>query len=135
MLLVTQFDADDFAGLQVFREAEGEELQFCLNVLNAASHQAFDRVDGTLRRFGEIFARGIANYGLIVLVERDDRRNEIRAIVAGDDDRALPLHEGHEGIRGAQVDTDDAIRSHCVILRSGDCAIEKPAIFNRPIAR
>ena len=115
-VFVAQLDAEHFAGLQVFGEAEGEELQFFLNVFNPASHEAFDRVDGALGRFGEIFARGIADDGLIVLVERDDRRDEIRAIVAGDYDRALPLHEGHERIRGAQVDADDAISRTFVIL-------------------
>ncbi len=35
-------DTQDFAGLQVFGEAEGEELLFFLDVVNPASHQAFD---------------------------------------------------------------------------------------------
>ena len=67
---------------------------------------------GAFRRFREVFARGIADDGLILLVERHDRRDKIRTIVAGDHDRALPLHKGHERIRGAQVDADDEVRSH-----------------------
>jgi hypothetical protein len=98
--------------LQIFGEAEREEFQFGLNVVNPASHEAFDRVDGALRRFGEMLTRGISDDRLIVLVERDDRRDEIRTVVAGDHDGAPPLHEGHERIRGAEVDSDDAISCH-----------------------
>jgi len=32
----------DFAGLNVVRQLEGEELQFFLDVLHASAHQAFD---------------------------------------------------------------------------------------------
>ncbi len=109
---LAELDAKNFAGLQVVGEAEGEELQFFLNVFDAASHQAFDRVDGAVGSLDQIFARGIADDGLIVCVERDHRRDEIQAVVAGDDDRGLPLHEGHERVRGAEVDADDAISCH-----------------------
>ena len=111
--LVSQLDAQNFAGLQVFGQAEGEELQLFLDVFNAAAHQALDRVDGAFRGLDQISARGIADDGLTVFVERDDRRDEIQTIVARDHDRVLPLHEGHERIRGAQVDADDAISCHC----------------------
>ena len=114
--LFAKSDAQDFTGLQVLGQTEGEELQLFMNVVNPASHEALDRVDGALRRLGEVFAGGVADDRLIVLVERHDRRDEIRSIIAGNHDRALPLHEGHERIRGAQVDADDAIRCHLVIL-------------------
>ena len=110
--LLAEFDAQNFAGLQIFGEAEREELQFVLNVFNSASHEAFDRVDGALRGFDQRIARGIADDGLIVLVERHHRRHQIRAVFAGNDDRAVPLHERHERVRGAEIDADDAIRCH-----------------------
>ncbi len=112
----TNPDAEHFSRLQVFGKTKGEELQFFLNVVNPASHQAFDRVDGALRRLSEVIARRISDDRLVVLVQRDDRWHKIRSIVAGDYDRTLPLHKGHERVRGAQVDADDAIRSHLVIL-------------------
>jgi len=49
---------------------------------------------------------------MIVRVERDHRRKKIQAVVARDYNRNIPLHEGHERIRGAQIDADDAISSH-----------------------
>ena len=64
--LVAELDAQHFSGLQVVGEAEGEEFQFFLNVFDAASHQAFDRVDGAFRRFDQILARGVADDGLII---------------------------------------------------------------------
>ena len=99
-------------GLHVFGEAEGEELQFVLNVFNAASHQAFDGIDGAFRRFDQRIAGGVSDDRLVVGVECDHRGKQVQAIVAGDYDRGIPLHEGHQGIGGAQVDADDAIRCH-----------------------
>ena len=49
--LVAELDAKDFAGLQVVGDAEREELQFFLNVFDAASHEPLDRVDGALGMF------------------------------------------------------------------------------------
>ncbi len=40
--LVAELDAQNFARLQVFGQAEWEEFQFFLNVVNPASHEAFD---------------------------------------------------------------------------------------------
>ena len=97
-------------GLQIVGEAEGEQLQFFLNVFDAASHEALDGVDGAFRRFDQRIARGVADDRMVVGVERDHRGHQVQAVVAGDDDRGIPLHEGHEGIRGAEVDADDAIR-------------------------
>ncbi len=118
--LVAELDAQHFAGLHVFGQAEGEEFQFFLNVFDAASHQAFDGVDGALRSFDQRIAGGVADDGLIVRVECDDRGEQIQAVVAGDDDRGLPLHEGHQRVGGAEVDADDAIHrrlSNCVIWK------------------
>ena len=120
---------------QIVGQAEWEEFQFLLNVVNAASHEAFDGVDGALGGFGQILSGRVADDRLTIFVERNDRGNEIRTIFTGDDDRALPLHEGHERVRGSEVDSDDAIRGHCVILRSGHLAIENFWPFNRSIAR
>ena len=61
--LVAQLDAQDFAGLQVFGEAEGEELQLFLNVFDAASHEAFDGVDGALRRFDQVLRAALPTTG------------------------------------------------------------------------
>jgi len=41
-LLFAKSDAQHFTGLQVLRQTEREELQFLLNILNSASHQALN---------------------------------------------------------------------------------------------
>ena len=105
-------DAQDFSGLQIFRQVKRKQLELFANVLEAASHQAFDRVDGTLRSLDQILAGGVADDDLIALIERDDRRDEVQSVLAGDHDRALPLHESHERVRGSEIDADDAVRSH-----------------------
>ena len=102
----------DFAGLHVFGEAEWKELQFFPDVFDAASHQAFDGVDGALGAFDQGIARGIADDGLVVSIECDHRGKQIQAVVAGNYDRGIPLHKGHQGVGGAEVDADDAIHSH-----------------------
>ena len=109
---IAQLDAEYFSGLQVFGETEWKELQLFLNVFHAASHQAFDRVDGSFRRFDQGIARGIADDRLVVRVQSDYRRKQIQAIVARNYDRHIPLHEGHQGIGGTEVDADDAIGCH-----------------------
>ncbi len=94
--LVAERDAENFSWLHIVGEAEGEELQFFLNVFNAASHQAFDGVHGAFRRFDQRIAGGVADHRLVVGVERDHRRQQVQAIVSGDYDRGVPLHEGHQ---------------------------------------
>jgi hypothetical protein len=110
--LVAEFDSEHFSGLHVFGEAEGEEFQFFLNVFDAASHEAFDGVDGALRRFDQRITRSVADDGLVVRVERDYRREQVQTVVSGDHDRGVPLHECHQRVGGAEVDADDAISSH-----------------------
>jgi hypothetical protein len=76
--------------LEVFGETEGEELQLFLDVFEAAAHEAFDGVDGALGRFDQ---------GDVLTGSCNDRRDEIRAVLAGNDDRLLALHEGDEFFR------------------------------------
>ena len=63
--LVAQLDAQNFARLHVFGEAEGEELQFVLNVFDAASHQALDGIHGAFRRFDQRIAGGVSDNRVI----------------------------------------------------------------------
>ena len=98
---VAERDAENFARLHVFGEAEGEELQFVLNVFNAASHQPFDGIHGAFRRFDQRIAGGVSDNRVVVGIECDHRGQQVQAIVSGDDDRGVPLHEGHQGIGGA----------------------------------
>ena len=53
--------AEDFAGLDVFGEMEGEELQLFLNVFKAAAHEALGGVDDAVGRGREILRCAIAD--------------------------------------------------------------------------
>ena len=50
--LIAELDAQNFARVQILGKAEREKFQLFLNVVDPSSHQAFDRVDGALRRLG-----------------------------------------------------------------------------------
>lgn len=88
---------------------EGEVLEFGLDVGEVAAHEALDGVDGVGGVGEQDFARGVADRKTIrcVLIEGYDRGDDRGAVFAGDDDRGVALHEGDEGVGGAEVDTDD----------------------------
>ena len=88
--LVAQPDAQHFAGCKIVRQAEGEQLQFFLDVFNAASHQALDRVDGALGSFDQIFAGGVADDDLICFRRAPPPRHQVQAVLARNHDRACP---------------------------------------------
>ena len=115
--------ANDFAGLQVLRQAERKQPQLVLNVFDTTAHEALNRIDGALGRFDQVDARGIADDGFAILVESDDRGHQIRAVLARNDDResgvpsapgfgvsgcTVAFHVGYQRIRGAEVNTNDA---------------------------
>src|SRR5208282_3962964 len=99
-----------------------KQLQLVLYILEAAAHQTLDRINRPLRRFDQIPARGIADYDLVVLVERDHREDKVQPIFSGDDDRRIPLHVGHERVRGAEIDADDVVSCHWVENCEGQIA-------------
>ena len=84
----------------------------------APAHEALDREDGVLG-IGDRLALGdLADEPLAALGERHDRRREPAAFGVGDDDRLATFHDGHNGIGGAQVDTDDFAHVSRVLNRS-----------------
>ena len=99
-------------GLQIFRQTKWKQLEFFANVFNAAAHETLYRVDGALGSLDQIFAGGIADDDLIALIEGDNRGDEVQSVLARDHDRALPLHESHQGVGGSEIDADDAIGGH-----------------------
>src|SRR5579859_3950787 len=64
-----QFDSQDLAGLNVVGDAKREELEFFLNVVDAAPHEALDRINSTFRMLNQDRARSIAYDELVVLVQ------------------------------------------------------------------
>ena len=110
--LVAELDAQHFAGGEIVSQPEREELQLVLHILDAAAHEALDAVHGALRRLDQILARGAAHNDLAVLVQRDDRRHQVQSVFAGDHDRTVAFHVGHQRVGGAQIDSDDAFVWH-----------------------
>jgi len=113
--LVPKLDADDFPSFQIVRKMEREQLQFLLNVFNPAPHQPFDRINRPFRSLDQIFPCRISNNDPIFLVEGHNRRHKIQSIFSRNHDRAFPLHERHKGVRGSEIDTDNAVVSHGAI--------------------
>ena len=102
--------------LKIFRQLKRKEFEFVLHIFETAAHQTLDRVNCALRRFDQILACGVADYYLIVLVlierEGHDRGHQIQPVFSRDHDRGIPLHIGHERIRGAEIDADDVVNAH-----------------------
>ena len=131
--LVAQLDAQHFARREVLGQTKWKKLQLVLDVLDAAAHQALHAVDSAFRRFDQVFARRIANDDLAVLVERHHRRHQVQSVLAGNDDRTVALHEGHQRVGGAQIDADDAFVCHCSLFaaRSSPFAL-RPSLCAPP---
>ena len=78
-----------------------------LGVVEPTAHEALDRID-RVAGIGDGLALGqLADEALAGLGERDDRRDRPAAFGGRDDGRLAALHDGHDGVRGAEVDADD----------------------------
>ena len=91
---------------------KGNSFSSSLHVLDAAAHEAFHAVHRALRRLDQILARGAAHNDLAVLVQRDDRRHQVQTVLAGNHDRTVAFHVGHQRVGGAQIDADNAFVGH-----------------------
>jgi hypothetical protein len=76
--------------LKIVRQLERKQFEFVLYIFEAAPHQTLDGIDGPLRRFDQIPARGVADYDLIVFVERDHGGHKVQPVFSGDDDGESP---------------------------------------------
>ena len=99
--------------MQIVRHFEGEKLQFLLYIFAASAHEALDGVHGALGRFDQILAGRVADYDLIIFIERNDRGHEVQAVVSRNYYGRVSLHVGHERVRGAEIDADDVVSGHC----------------------
>ena len=119
-----KLDAGDFTGFDIVGEAKGEELQLVVHFVEAAAHEALDRVDDAFGRLDESAARtvadsdcGTATFGRD-RVERDDRGDKVGAIDAGNNHRCVALHIGDERVGGAEIDSYYASFRHAGLICS-----------------
>src|SRR5262249_41205460 len=77
----------------------------------AAAHEALDRVDRVLG-VGDGLAPGdLPDQDLTLVVPRHHRWGQPAALLVRDDLRILPFHDGHDRVRGAELDADGF--AHC----------------------
>jgi hypothetical protein len=85
----------------------GNLLDLARNFLEAAAHEALDRVDRILRIRDSLTLGNLADQALAFLGKGHDRGRCPSPFFVGDDDRIVAFHHRHDGIRGTQVNSYD----------------------------
>ena len=75
--------------------------------LVVGAHLALDGNDGAIRVGDGLTLGDLTDQALAVLGEGDDGRRRAVALGVDDDGRLSAFHDGHTGVRGAQVDADN----------------------------
>ena len=85
----------------------GHQLHLFAHFVEAASHEALDRINRVFR-VGDRLALGhLAHQPLAALGERDHRRRGPATFLVRDDGRLAAFHDGDDGVGRAQIDSDD----------------------------
>ena len=100
------------------RDRVRHHLHLLVHLGVAPAHEALDREDGVLGVGDGLALRHLADEPFTALGERHDRRRQPAALGVGDDHRLATFHDGHNGIGGAQVDTNDFAHVSRVLYRS-----------------
>ena len=75
----------------------------------AAAHEALDGVDGAPGVGDGLTLGRLADEGVALGGEADDRRGQPAPLLIGDDRDVGPLHDGHDAVGRPQVDADDLL--------------------------
>ncbi len=84
-----------------------DALRLLADLVEPAPHEPLHRVDGVLGVGDRLATRDLADQHLALVVPRHHRRRQPPALFVGDDRRVLAIHDGHDGVGGAEVDSDD----------------------------
>ena len=96
----------------VFRAADhfvGHHLLFGAHFAMAASHETFDRGDGARGVSDRLASGRLAHHRLALIGERHNAGRQAVSLRVGDYFDFLTLHHSHDGVRGAEVDSDDLL--------------------------
>ena len=99
--------------------AVGHHLLFLGDLGVAPSHEALDRENRVLGIGYRLALRHLADEPFARLGKGHHRRREATAFRIGDHYGLTALHHGHNGVRGAQVDTDDFAHVSRVLFAAG----------------
>ena len=104
-------DVDLDAAVLALGDLVGHRLALRGGLLELATDETLDRLDGVLRVGDRLVLRGLAHDALAV-AECDDRRRGAIAFGVDDDGRLAALEDGHCRVGGTEVDTENL--GHCV---------------------
>ena len=113
--VVLTVDIDDGAAVLALLNLVGNGLLLLGGLVEGAADEALHGGNGVLRVGDGLVLRGLAHHALAVLAEALDGRGGAVALGVHQDFGLGALHDGHGGVRRAQVDAKNL--SHCVLPR------------------
>ena len=105
VLAIVDLDLDVF--VRAADDLVGHDLLFGGDFVVPAAHEALDRIDGAPRVGDRLPLGRFADERFALVVEGDDAGGEPVPFLIGNDLCFLALHDGNDGIRRSQVDSDD----------------------------
>ena len=105
--VVLTVDVDDGAAVLACLHLVADLRLLCLGFGEGAADEALDGGDGVLRVGDGLVLSGLADHALAVLAEALDGRSGAVALGVHEDLGLGSLHDGHGGVGGAKVDTQN----------------------------
>jgi hypothetical protein len=98
---------------------ERKQLEFFLDIFDAAAHQALGGIDRAIRLREQQLARSVADYNVAVGLDRHYARDQLVAIRTWDDYRAGEIEERSQAVGGSEVDADYAFACAKIYVHGG----------------
>ena len=132
LLLTVDGHLDVSVAVGGFDHCVGYAVEFILHFIELASHEAFDRENGVLWVGDGLSFCSLADEAFAIFGEGDDGGCGTRAFAVLEDDGFAAFHDGHAGVGGAEIDSEDF--SHIVSLILGSVlALVVPYVFSRDV--
>ncbi len=115
-----------------FDHCVGYAVEFVLHFIELAPHEAFDRENGVLWVGDGLPLRSLADESFAIFGEGDDGGCGTRAFAVLEDNGFAAFHDGHAGVGGAEIDSEDF--SHIVsLILDSHSALVVPCVFGRDV--